>query len=408
MPISEERRRLLAEDLGLIRSARKNFRYFNLAGNLSVLMTQKGVADGELARRMGIPNTNVSNWRFGKAYPKNREQFKEIGLCLCMGEGELNYFLVSMGYPPLYPKNSFDGACIAALHGSSGAEGVIAAYRESVGKLNGARAGLGQVQGPILGADGEANPDLVRSEEEFEKWLARYAAGFSSLARTVLPNKELILYATLFLGGAMLGEMYQTGELPPAIRSLLDPMEAGKEFFPKELRNKLIAFGLSKNMNDADIDRILELGRLRLFSSPETPVEAALLMAVRRAHIRFPVYEYRYLCDMSALLGAILRKPASGSQDLKESTIWRLSFYSQLADEISERLETAGLLSGNYFSAGLRDDVDREFEKYYTALSGEGEKHLADYVGDIIAVLAEDGDFPEKDVGDAREMLGQG
>jgi hypothetical protein len=187
--------------------------------------------------------------------------------------------------------------------------------------------------------------------------------------------------------------MYETGELSGEIRLLLSPLLLGKEFDARNIRDKLIAFGIQKNLTDIDIDRLTEMAKLRRFSNPETPFEAAVLMAVRQGHLRFPAYENDYLSDLTRLLGAILKKSSEKGDSLTSSTIWRMSLFTALYEETIQRTGLAEKLNAFYFSPGQRGEEEHGFEKFYTAYSEDGEKNLADYVKDIATLLKETGEI---------------
>jgi transcriptional regulator with XRE-family HTH domain len=371
------------------------------------MMREKGLSDSELGRRLGLSHSTIGKWRSGDARPKGKERLKELGLALSLTEDGMNDFLLSLGYSPLYHKNPLDDACIFTIRNHSGGD-AAALYRKYVERFRVREfkpARLYKSIPTLVLRDSFAH---VRTEAELEAWLERYAGSFSAFATVIVPNRELIIYSMIFLGGATINELFEAGEFPAAVRNLLYPLVSGNELALRGLRDKLIAFGLFRNMNVDDIDRLLDLAKLRAFSRPETPFEAAALIAVRQAHARFPLYEYDYLGDAAVTLEDALRD--TGLRPLTDSAQWRKSFYTTLFEEITERLNDVEKLAGAYLSPGSRDDDDAAFEEFYTAYS-EGddkfrrEKSLADYVRDLIDILIEDGDIREKDLRSFREQL---
>lgn len=391
----------------MIRRAAGEFRRYDFSGGLSAMMRERGLSDSELGRRLGVSHAAVAKWRCGGARPNGKERLKELGLALCLTEDELDDFLLSLGYPPLYHKNPLDDACLFTLRNHRG-EGAAAVYKKYVGQFKVKDFKPAWPRRNVPTAVLRESFAHVRTEAELEDWLERYAGAFSAFARTVVPNKDLILYIMIFLGGATINELFEAGELPVSIRNLLYPLVAGNELALRGLRDKLVAFGLFKNMNADDIDRLLDLARLRRFSQPGTPAEAACLIAVRQAHDRFPLYEYDYLGDISVALEDALRDAAA--RPLTDSAQWKKSFYTELFEEVSRRLGDAEQLAKSYLSSGRRGGDEAAFEEFYTAYSeGEDkfrtEKCLADYVRDVIDILIEDGDVEEKDVRAFREQL---
>jgi hypothetical protein len=371
------------------------------------MMRERGLSDSELGRRLGVSHAAVAKWRCGGARPKGKERLKELGLALCLTEDGMNGFLLSQGYPPLYHKNPLDDACLFVIRNHRG-EGAATVYREYVGRFRVMDFKPAWPHRSVPTAVLGESFAHVHTEAELEEWLERYAGAFSAFARTVVPNRDLILYIMVFLGGATINEIFEAGELPVSIRNLLYPLVAGNELALRGLRDKLIAFGLFKNMNADDIDRLLDLARLRRFSQAGSPVEAATLIAVRQAHGRFPLYEYDYLGDISVALEDALRDAAA--RPLSDSGQWRKSFYAELFEEVSERLGEVEQLAKSYLASDRRGGDEAAFEEFYTAYAeGEDkfrtEKSLADYVKDVIGILVEDGDVAENDVRAFREQL---
>ncbi|MDR2767197.1 MAG: helix-turn-helix domain-containing protein [Treponema sp.] len=407
MNLPAERRTLLAGDITMIRKALGEFRYYDFPGSLSAAMREKGLSDSELGRRLGLSHSTISKWRSGDARPKGKERLKELGLALSLTEDEMNGFLLSMGYSPLYHKNPLDDACIFIIRRHSG-DNAAALYKKYVDQFRVGEFKPAQLYKSIPTVVLQDSFAHVRTEAELETWLERYAASFSAFATVIVPNRELILCIMIFLGGATINELFEAGEFPAVIKNFLYPLVSGNELVLRGLRDKLIAFGLFRNMNADDIDRLLDLAKLRVFSRPGTPFEAAALIAVRQAHARFPLYEYDYLGDAAVTLEDALRD--AGLRPFTDSVQRRKSFYTALFEEISERLNDVEKLAGAYLSPGGRDDDDAAFEEAYTAYSGADdkfhrEKCLADYVRDIIDILVEDGDIQEKDVRAFREQL---
>jgi hypothetical protein len=403
--LSETKRNLISKDAETIRTALNEFPMFDYAGGLSTFMKIKGINVNELAKQLNLGVTIVDKWRFGDVPSRGREQMKEIGLALLLTERELNHYLLSVGHKPLCDRNPLDNACIYALRTHADGENPVAVYKKSVADF------LHRDIKPAIrfdpGADTENRYNEIRSEDELDAWVEHYAEKFRDLSNTILPNKNLILFTTLFLGIQALNEMYETGELPGDIRLLLSSLLLGKEFAAKNIRDRLIAFGIQKNLTDIDIDRLMEMAKLRRFSSPETPFEAAVLMAVRQGHLRFPAYENDYLSDLTRLLGAILKKSSEKGASLTSSAIWRMSLFTILYEETSQRTGLAEKLNAFYFSPGQRGEEEHNFEKFYTAYSEDGEKSLAGYVKDIAALLKETGEINSKEADDFCGLFNQ-
>jgi transcriptional regulator with XRE-family HTH domain len=407
MSVPAKRRAFLADDLATIRRALKEFRYYDFSGSLSAMMREKGLSDSELGRRLGLSHATIGKWRSGSARPNGKERVKELGLALSLTEEGMNDFLLSLGYSPLYHKNPLDDACIFTIRSHSG-DDAAALYRKYVAQFRVREfkpAPLYKSIPTVVLQDSFAH---VRTEAELEAWLERYAGSFSAFATVIVPNRELILYIMIFLGGATINELFEAGEFPVTIRNLLYPLVAGNELALRGLRDKLIAFGLFRNMNADDIDRLLELAKLRAFSRPETAFEAAALIAVRQAHARFPLYEYDYLGDAAVTLEDALRDTAA--RPLTDSVQWQKSFYAGLFEEVSQRLGDVEQLAKSYLSSEKRDCDEAAFEEFYTVYSKaedkfRTEKNLADYVKDVIDILIEDGDVQEKELRAFREQL---
>lgn len=401
--LSETKRNLISKDAQTIRTVLNDFPLFDYAGGLSAFMKVKGITDNELAKRLGLGTALVDKWRFGDVPPKGREQMKEIGLALSLTERELNHYLLSTGHKPLCDKDPLDNACIYVLRTHKDGENPAAAYKKSVADFMRQDIKAAIDPGAVPGA--ENNYHEIRSEDELDEWIAHYAEKFRDLSNAVLPNKDLILFTTLFLGSRALTEMYETGELPGDIRLLLSPLLLGKKFAAKDIRDKFIAFGIKKNFTDTDIDRLMEMAKLRRFSNPETPFEAAVLMAVRQGHLRFPAYENDYVTGLAKLLAAILKKSSETEASLTSSTIWRMSLFTMLYEETIQRTGLAEKLNAFYFSPGRRGEEEHTFEKFYTAYSEDREKSLAGYVKDIAALLKETGEIDSGEADNFCEKL---
>ncbi|MDR2370551.1 MAG: hypothetical protein LBD71_03655 [Treponema sp.] len=391
MEITETKKNILEKDAEMIGNAINEFPVFDLPGALTVFMKIKGVNDLVLAERLKYNVSLIHGFRLGEAAPKGRNQLMEIGLGLSLDEREMNNLLLSQGYPCLYAKNLFDEICIGICRDSSDAGSKINAYRNAVKNILGAKIEAVQQDG-FLSANTVNRAIQVHSEEDFEEWAENYAKKFVDFSKIVLPNKYLILYLMLFLGNDAMNLMYKTGELPPSIRNLLEPLILDRKYSPRRIRDKLIGFGLKNNLSDIDLDRLLDVARLRRFSNPETALEAAVLMALRQGHIRFPPYEHDYLSTIFQLLDAILKKSAENYRDLTITGQVQLGFFASIYEDIMERLVVSVRLDHDYISAGKRGFEENTFEKLYTSYSGNKDNCLAAYVKDIAAVLEENGD----------------
>ncbi|MCL2138750.1 MAG: hypothetical protein FWH41_04375 [Treponema sp.] len=402
--LSEDKRNFLSVDAGMIRKMLTEFYYVDFAGNLNELLKIHGITDVKLAEELELPVKAVHDWRFGDKVLKDRERFKEIGLCLSMTEGRLSDYLLSLGYTRLYPKNPLDKICLLAIKNKMDPGETIRFYRENVKEFR-SRVINPRFKNSVY-SSGEYENDLnrIKTSGELEDWLLRYAESFKEFSKAVLPNKELILYATLFCDPLSIVQMYETGELPDEIRDLISVQASGKGLSPQILRNKLIHYGLLKNMNDKDIDRLLKYAHVRQFTSPETAFESALLLAVRCAHQRFPVYVYDYLVNMSLLLSTISKETwknrvATNVYDpMTSSAIYRAGLYAVLIEEVNIRLKNASCFVNDYYGEGKRSDDEFLFENLYTGYSKTEKKCLADFVGDVMYLLAEDGEVDKNDV----------
>jgi len=364
----------------------------------------QGISDQEFAKKLGNGLTTVTDWRFGRSLPADREIIKEIGLSLSMKEGRLCDYLLSLGYSRLYPKNPLDKECLNVLREKVNPGDTIGIYQKRKEDYRQKDFSLQWKNRVNNSKEFQKSAVMLQKNEELEEWLLHYAESLKSYAKTVLPNKDLILYITLFLDPQSIIAMYETGELPVIVRDLISPLASGRGVSPKMLRNKLIYFGISKNMNANDIDLMLEYSHLRKFTSPETPFESALLLAVRHAHLRFPIYEYDYLISTDLLLSTISKdyrnNKKSGNDDEPKtpSLFWRMGQYGFLIEDNKLRLGTVSRLADDYYNSPWRDDDDITFEYFYTAYSKKGKKCLANYVMDIMALLAEDGDLDKNEV----------
>ena len=397
--VSEDRRKLLEDDLTMIRESLDGFGSYRFSSDLIERMSAKGISANELARRCRVSHAAIGKWRSGGAKPVGKERIKEVGLALSMESSEINAMLLSLGYAGLYARNPLDNACLLAIRKEP--VDPVGYYRDIVEEFRLKEVTPSPFRKSFATPEVQKSFDHVYTESSFKNWLSKYADGFNAFAKTVIPNKELILYAMLFLGGTSINEMYVTGELPISIRNMLYPLIAGSEIGQKGLMEKLVIFGLLRNMPEEEIDRLLELAKLRPFSRPKIRCEAAALAAVRCAHSRYPMYEYECLGSICAILGALLENEEA---DLKQETQtdsmeFRRTFYSDLRTELLPRIELSERLADNYLKPGMRGDDELLFERLYTDADA---KSLAHYVKDILEILIEDGDIEFEE---AEEML---
>jgi hypothetical protein len=348
----------------------------------------------------------IHKFRLGETVPKGRNQLMEIGLGLSLDEREMNNLLLSQGYPCLYAKNPFDEICARVCQSSSDPGSKAADYRNAVKALLSAKIEAAQQDGS-LSPDTVGNPAQVHSEEDFEEWAENYSKKFVDFSKIVLPNKYLILYIMLFLGNDAMNLMYKTGELPPSIRNLLEPLMLDKKYSPRRIRDRLIAFGLKNNLSDLDMDRLLDVAGLRRFSNPETALEAAVLMTVRQGHIRFPPYQHDYLSTVFHLLDAFLKKSSGNYRELTITGQVQLGFFASIYEDAMERLVVSARLDHDYISAGKRGPEENVFEKLYTSYSGDKDKCLADYVKDIAAMLDKNGDTDKAEYSNFTNLISE-
>ena len=401
-PGSEDTRKLLEDDLLMVREALEGFGSYRFSDVLIERMAAEGLSASELARRCRVSHAAIGKWRSGGAKPVGKERVKEAGLALSMDEDGIGALLLSMGYAGLYEKNPLDNACIFTIRKKP--EDPVGFYRDVVEQFRLKEAQPSPRRKSLSTSDVRKSFAQVYTESSFSDWLSRYADSFSAFAKTVLPNKELILYALLFLGGASINEMYATGELPVSIRNLLYPLIAGSEIGQKGLREKLVAFGLLRNMPEEEIDRLLRLAKLRAFSRPRTRCETAALTAVRCAHSRYAAYEYECIGRVCAILGALLENEEAvpGGAAPTDSMTKRRTFYYGLRLELLPRVEMARMLADNYERPGHRGEAEKLFEEAYTEA---GANCLAHYVRDVLHILTEDGDVEPEEAEGLLELL---
>jgi transcriptional regulator with XRE-family HTH domain len=388
----EDRQKLLSRDAGMISGASRAYARFAFSNILSAHLKKKGLTRVDLGRRLGLSHQAVSKWCSGGARPQDKETAKEIGLALGLTEGEMNELLLSLGYTPLYPKSPLDSACIFILNKHGSAREPLGEYREFVERRRVRDIGLLKDRATIPTLELRKKLGRILTEDELENWLKENIIHFSASEDTLLPKVELQLFIKLFLGGDSINRQYKNHFIPKIIRDWLYPMTSGGELTQKELRNKLIAFALFKNMTIGDINFMLELAKLRKFSSPENTYEAALLIAVRLAHDRFPPYEDDYLgCvvypELEKILAHYSKKEGAS---LSETELRRKKFSIRLKDDVINRIDATWERAEKY-RLEARDEAEGIFEKYYTDRNLDYSRCLAVYIRDITRELIREG-----------------
>ncbi len=357
---------LLAEDIEQLQEGLDGFLSYEFASDLRARMETLELSSLALGGRCGLSHTIVDKWRQGKVKPNGKERMKELGMALSMKERELNTFLFQNGYPKLYAKNPLDSAAKLVLMNSAGREDIVWLYRGLIDRL-----GLTD-----YAPSGESNSlkTCVMSAElreaanngELSAWFQEHETDFTGGAKLQLPHLQIARFIMLYLGDSTIHEMTVTGELPANLKSLIYPLVGGRAVPVRGLREKLIAFGLSANMAEEEIDTLLDYARLRLITEPVTTVDFVLLMLLRSAHERYPYYEEETLSKITARLSASAE-----------------SYNRTLLSEYQKRLDNARQRT-SYYDRHERTTEEIIFEQNYTSFCDRG---IMDYVRDALCFL---------------------
>ena len=382
--MTESIRALLIDDLEQIRDCLASFAEYDFPADLRQRMNALGLSSAALGTRCSVSHTIVDKWKQGKAKPNGKERMKELGMALSMDAADLDSFLFCNGYPRLSAKNPLDSAAKLLLMNSAGWPDIVALYHELIARLRLTEyTPKAHAKPPATSA---VNQTLFNAaaEGKISQWFAQHQEVFTGDAKSQLPDIRLIRFILLYLGDATIYEMTVTNELPAALKSLLYGIVGGKAVSVRKLREKLIAFGLRMNMVEDELDTLLKFAKLRLFSEPESKLDAATLLAVRDAHERYPFYESENLERVTARLRA--------STD---------AFDQSLLPDYEERLIRSRQMV-NYYQKNTRSAEERQFEKYYTSYSDRG---VMDYARDILTLLVEDGALTIDEIKPLAELL---
>ena len=401
-----EKLKILSLDAETIRKVSLSYSKFAFTNILSGYLKKKGMPQIELGRLLGLSHQAVSKWCSGSSRPQNKETAKEIGLALGLTEDEMNELLLSLGYMRLYPKNPLDSICIFVLENRKKTGDLLKEYRGLIERYKVSNIELLKQRKTIPTMELRKTLGRLLTEEELDMWLKQNIIHFSALGDTLLPKMELQMYVKLLLGGDSINRQYQNDLIPKVIRDWLYPMICGEKLTQKELRDKLIAFALFKNMAEFDINFMLDLAGLRSFSSPENTYETILLAAVRLAHERFPPYEDDCLgCVIYPEIETILEYFSQKEEAfLTEQELRQKTFYKAMEDEILKRIDVTWNNAEKY-RMSPRDQTEEIFEKYYTDRNLDYSRCLAVYVRDITDVFIKEGIVDPKEAASFRSLL---
>jgi len=332
-------------------------------------MEEKRLSSLELSRRCIVSHTMVDKWRSGRGVPKGKERLKELGMALGMNAAEINEFLFRNGYSPLHSRNPYDSAARLLLRDDAGRSDIVLIYREMIKRLGLEKISPGHPQERQLTLSAAMSLELnnLSQSRSIDLWFEKHAGDFSAGEKDIVLGKQLVELLLLYMGEASVQEMYVSGELPIVLRNLLYPLLAGRTVAVKNLREKLIAFGLYCNMTDEEIDNVLNLAKLRGIGEPADTADAAILLSVRMGHEHYPLYEYENLRRIEERL-----QNAEISEELK------LDFQQRL--ELSQSLV-------EYYYRHEKTGEEKAFEECYTSYSDRG---LMDYVHDILKILIDE------------------
>jgi hypothetical protein len=210
---------------------------------------------------------------------------------------------------------------------------------------------------------------------ELSAWFQEHETDFTGGAKLQLPHLQIARFIMLYLGDSTIHEMTVTGELPANLKSLIYPLVGGRAVPVRGLREKLIAFGLSANMAEEEIDTLLDYARLRLITEPVTTVDFVLLMLLRSAHERYPYYEEETLSKITARLSASAE-----------------SYNRTLLSEYQKRLDNARQRT-SYYDRHERTTEEIIFEQNYTSFC---DRVLWTMCGCIVLFRKRERDKPEQ------------
>lgn len=292
------KRSLLKQDIEQIKEMIAARMPYVLKEDINYRCGQLGLSAGDLAKRCHITRAAANKWLSGKASPCGKERMKELGMALEMDEEQLNRFLLSNAYPRLSSKNPLDGVCKFILRRHEGSPEIVTAYRDEVKNCKAELTRLPSNRVSISTEYLSKSLAMLDSSEGLQLWLKKFSNSFSATDKTLLPSRDFIRLAMLFLGEKNVHELYTNGTLPASVSRQLYPIRRRDELTARGLRKKLIVFGLGCNMAEQDLDTMLEYAGLLPFSQPKTKLDIALWATVCFGHGRYPLYEFDLLWQL--------------------------------------------------------------------------------------------------------------
>lgn len=368
--LEEDLAHVLKEDLTQIEDTLSSSNSYSFCDDLMGLMESQNLSSSALARRINVSHTIVDNWRKGKARPKGKERYKELGMALGMNTEALNRFLLMNGYPRLYVKNPLDSAARYLLDKSAGEPDIVETYHILIQRLHLNRLTTEYDEEPLESTVMSKDFKKAAEDGHVSLWFKKFRHQFVGSDKKDLPDIRLGRFLLLYLGDQNVYELAVEGDLPPALQNLLYPILAGKKVVVKHLREKIIAFGLYSNMTEEEINIMLRLARLQLLSEPATALDLAVREALSLAHDRYPYYERDNL-------ERLMRRLDPPKDEFEKQL---LSIYTS-RNEIVEQMVS-------YFNQHPKSPEDRAFEENYTSYA---DRCIMDYVHDILVLLIKKG-----------------
>lgn len=357
-------RRLLDEDVRLIRETLAESAHYAFPEELKNEMKAAGLSSSALAERIGsLSHTAVDKWLRGDSRPGSREKLKALGMALGMDEKKLNLFLVHNGYPGLFMKNPLDAVAVHLLKESAGRKTIVALYRTLLEKLSlndyAPPAGYVEIASDPINRDLR---ELSFGVTNIRKWQDRYAPYFTAGAEQIFPLAGTGVYLRRMFGKRSVTDVSLENNLPLAVTAMLYLLFAEKALSVRGLREKIIVLCLFMNCTVQETDVVLMHVRNVPLAQMGTRTEKALETALFAAHDRYPLYELENL-EMQ------MRNVANVEEE-KELSV-RMYYAQQRAD---------------YYEVHGGSPEDLLFEERYTSKGGGS---LADYIRDVLTLLLE-------------------
>lgn len=377
-------RMLLADDIDMIRESIAAMDEYHFSEEVSSRMEALGLSASMLGKRCLVSHTIVDKWRQGKAKPNGKERMKEIGMALEMDLEALDAFLYNNGYPRLYVKNPLDSVARLLLLNSAGRSDIVDMYRELIEKLG--LSGYAQSAKAVPLTTTAFSRDFYEAagQGRISEWFRTHREHFVGDAKMQLPDIRLIRFILLYMGESSIHEMTVMGELPVTLKNLLYPLLSGKPVAVRRLREKLIAFGFYMNMTEEEIDLMLSYAKQRLITEPTSRLDMALLVALRYAHERYPLYE-------SVNLAIIAGRLAASDEEFEQAML----------PEYQARLTGAEQRAAYYFKKSRTED-ERRFEEEYTSYSDRG---VMDYIRDVLELLIADKTLEHEEIAPVWKLI---